>query len=136
MEELTDECDRLRVREKQLLADMKKRGDAARQMLLTKDAEIQAMRDKLQSGGVGGGGTGGSVGTGGGDGNTHISRTNSSSTSSSTSTSSSDVGATNTAGGIAGGRQSLSQSCSSDVMDEESVEVVEVRAVNVDTIVQ
>jgi GRIP domain len=45
---LTEECDALKLREKQLLQDIKKRGDLARQMLAEKDRVI----GQLKSGGV------------------------------------------------------------------------------------
>ena len=36
-------------REKQLLAELKRKGDAARQLLVSKDSEIEALREKLKS---------------------------------------------------------------------------------------
>jgi hypothetical protein len=41
---LEAECERLKQREKQLLAEMKKKGDLARQMLVAKDEELNALR--------------------------------------------------------------------------------------------
>jgi hypothetical protein len=41
---LEAECERLKMREKQLLTEMKKKGDLARQMLVAKDEELQAIR--------------------------------------------------------------------------------------------
>jgi DNA repair exonuclease SbcCD ATPase subunit len=43
------DCEALRVREKQLIADMKKRGDTARHMLLQKDKEIMTLLEKEKS---------------------------------------------------------------------------------------
>lgn len=45
--EAVTECDRLRTREKALEKDIKKRGDAARQLVITKDEEIARLRKKL-----------------------------------------------------------------------------------------
>lgn len=47
MESLHEECEVLKQREKVLMADMKKRGDAARQVVMTKDAEIHKLKLKL-----------------------------------------------------------------------------------------
>lgn len=47
MENLHDECEELKQREKSLMVDMKKRGDAARQLVMSKDEEIHKLRLKL-----------------------------------------------------------------------------------------
>ena len=39
------ECDRLRAREKQLVTEMKKKGDLARQMLMSKDEELRLLKE-------------------------------------------------------------------------------------------
>jgi hypothetical protein len=50
MEALHDECEELKQREKSLVADIKRRGDAARQLVMSKDAEIQKLKLKLGTG--------------------------------------------------------------------------------------
>jgi hypothetical protein len=51
--ESSAECERLRSRERALEKDLKKRGDAARQLVLTKDEEIARLRKKLAKAGTG-----------------------------------------------------------------------------------
>ena len=40
-----EECERLKIREKNLTNDIKKRGDAARQLIMAKDDEIQKLKN-------------------------------------------------------------------------------------------
>ena len=49
LEKLTDECEHLKAREKSLMADIKKRGDAARQLVMAKDEEIHKLQSKLSN---------------------------------------------------------------------------------------
>ena len=44
VQKLQDENEQLKAKEKQLVAEMRKRGDAARAMLLAKDAELKELR--------------------------------------------------------------------------------------------
>jgi hypothetical protein len=47
LETVKDECEKLKAREKNLVADMKKRGDAARTLIISKDEEIHKLKSKL-----------------------------------------------------------------------------------------
>ena len=47
IDDILEECDALKHREKNLISDIKKRGDAARQLIMAKDEEIHKLKSKL-----------------------------------------------------------------------------------------
>ena len=48
IEKLSNECEDLRIKEKQLIQEMKRKGDLARQMLMEKDVKIQQLYEQQQ----------------------------------------------------------------------------------------